>query len=395
MIPSADWPLGLARLAQALGRDLQRAARRAGGGPALWRADRDALGRALGVTGADLDAAVAARGRFDAAAERRRLEGAGIAHLGAADPRSPARLGELHDPPFGLFARGDAERALAAVAAGPVVAIVGSRRATAAGRALARRLAGSLGERGAVIVSGMAHGIDAAAHEGALEAGAITVAVLGCGVDVPYPRRNRGLAGRIAEAGALVSEYWPGTPPAPWRFPARNRIVAGVAQAVAVVEAGRRSGALITADFALELGRPVLAVPGWPGALASEGCNGLLRAGAALLEGPEDVVAELADAGWSAAAPAAAAALDGLGGRVHALLQREPMGADRLAEELREDAAAVSGALALLEVEGLAVRGEGQRFWAAPLRGVPSQAPQTADEGPADLGKGVAPPLCG
>ncbi len=174
-----------------------------------------------------------------------------------------------------------------------MVAIVGSRRATPQGLALARDLAAALVERGAVIVSGLAHGIDAAAHEGALRAGGTTVAVLGCGVDVPYPRRNRDLARRIRERGALVSEYWPGTPPAPWRFPARNRIVAGLAGAVAVVEAGRRSGALITADFALELGRPVLAVPGWPGAVASEGCNALLRAGAALLETAEDVIAEM------------------------------------------------------------------------------------------------------
>jgi DNA processing protein len=369
----ADWPLGLARLAQALGRDLQRAARRAGGGRALWAADRDALGRALGLAGAELDAALAARRRFEAAAERRRLAAAGIAHVGAPDPRYPRRLAELHDPPFGLFARGAVDRALAAIAGGPVVAIVGSRRATAQGRALARGLAGRLGERGAVIVSGMAHGIDAAAHEGALQAGGLTVAVLGCGIDVPYPRRNRDLARRIAERGALLSEYWPGTAPTPWRFPARNRIIAGLAHAVAVVEAGRRSGALITADFALELGRPVLAVPGWPGALASEGCNGLLRAGAALLEGSEDVIAELPDAGWGDAAPAAAAALDGLGGRIHDLLQREPMGADRLADELGEEAGAVSAALALLEVEGLAVRGEGQRFWAAPLGGPPPE----------------------
>jgi DNA processing protein len=240
----------------------------------------------------------------------------------------------------------------------------------------------------------MAHGIDAAAHEGALEAGGLTVAVLGCGIDVPYPRRNRHLARRIAETGALVSEYWPGTPPAPWRFPARNRIVAGLAQAVAVVEAGRRSGALITADFALELGRPVLAVPGWPGALASEGCNGLIRAGAALLEGPEDVVAEVPEAGWSTASPAAAAALDGLGGSVHALLQREPMDADRVAEELGEDAGAVAAALALLEVEGLAVRGPAQRFWAAPLRGRP-QPGRIADRGPPDPPGGVATPVCG
>jgi DNA processing protein len=372
--PVPEWPLGLARLAQATGRDLQRAARRAGGPAPLWRAGRASLGRALGAEGAELDAAVAARRRFDGAAERRRLAEAAITHIGLPDPRYPRRLGELHDPPFGLFARGEVVCLTAALAGAPVVAIVGSRRATVQGRAFARELARRLAERGAVIVSGLAHGIDAAAHEGALDEGGLTVAVLGCGVDVPYPRRNRDLARRIAAAGCLVSEYWPGTPPAPWRFPARNRIVAGLAQAVAVVEAGRRSGALITADFALELGRPVLAVPGWPTAVASEGANGLLRAGAALLEGPDDVIAELPEAGWGDAVATAAAALDGLGGRIHGLLQREPMGADRLAEELDEDAGAVSAALALLEIEGLAIRGEGRRFWAAPLRGPPSCA---------------------
>jgi DNA processing protein len=136
-----------------------------------------------------------------------------------------------------------------------------------------------------------------------------------------------------------------------------------------VVEAGRRSGALITADFGLELGRPVLAVPGWPGALASEGCNGLLRAGAGLLEDADDVVAELPDTGWSDPAAALPTPLEGLPRRVHDLLAREPMAADDLARELAEDAAAVAGALAMLEVEGLAVRGEAQRYWAAPLRG--------------------------
>ena len=133
------------------------------------------------------------------------------------------------------------------------------------------------------------------------------------------------------------------------------------------IEAGRRSGALITADFGLELGRPVLAVPGWPGSVASEGCNGLLRAGAGLLEEAADVVFEIPRAPWRKETPAAAGAvLEGLAGAIHELLQREPMGADRLAAELGEGPAEVAGALALLEVEGLVVRGEAQRFWAAP-----------------------------
>lgn len=217
------------------------------------------------------------------------------------------------------------------------------------------------------MVSGLAHGIDAASHEGALDAGGPTVAVLGCGIDVAYPRRNRALAARIRESGLLLSEYWPGTPPAPWRFPARNRIVAGLAGAVAVIEAGRRSGALITADFCLEIGRPVLAVPGWPTALVSQGCNGLLRAGAGVLESVEDVLAEMPVASWREPVAHASSAIDGLARRIHDQLSREPMDADRLGEELGEAAAAIAGGLALLEVEGLAVRGEGQRFWAAPM----------------------------
>lgn len=364
-----EWPLGLARLAQLLGRDLQRPARDAGGPERLWSAGRADLGRWMRAAGSELNDVHRARRGIDVAADARRLAAAGVTHVGRPDGAYPEGLRTLPDPPFGLFARGAVPEALSRLARDPVVAIVGSRRATAAGLALAHALGAALAERGAVVVSGLAHGIDAAAHEGALDAGGTTVAVLGCGVDVPYPRRNRALASRILERGALVSEYWPGTPPAPWRFPARNRIVAGLAGAVAVVEAGRRSGALITADFALDLGRPVLAVPGWPGAVASEGCNGLLRAGAALLEGVEDVCAEMPDAAWRESAAARPVALDGLAGRIHARLAREPMDADRLGQELGEDPAAVAGALALLEVEGVVVRGDGRRFWATPLIG--------------------------
>jgi DNA processing protein len=364
-----EWPVGLARLAQALGRDLQRAARAAGGPEALWRAGRTRLGRALRLSGSELEEALRLRGAIDVAADAARLVDAGVTTVGMPDPRYPDGLRQLPDPPFCLFLRGDAKAALGRLAEGPAVGVVGSRRATAAGTALAHRMGADLARRGATVVSGLAHGIDAAAHEGALAAGGCTVAVLGCGVDVPYPRRNRDLARRVAASGALVSEFWPGTPPAPWRFPARNRIVAGLSRAVAVVEAGARSGALITADFALELGRPVLAVPGWPGALASEGCNGLLRAGAALLETADDIVAELPDAGWrSPGDPDGEAVPEGLAARVHERLAHEPADADALAEALGADPGEIAGALALLEVEGLVVRGEGRRYWATPTR---------------------------
>ncbi|HMN99817.1 MAG TPA: DNA-processing protein DprA [Miltoncostaeaceae bacterium] len=370
MSAAPEWPVGLARLAQALGRDLQRASRAVGGPEALWGAGRARLGGALRLSGAELEEALRLRAAIDVPADVARLADAGVTVVGLPDVRYPEGLRQLPDPPFCLFLRGGgADAGLARLAEGPAVGVVGSRRATAAGTALAHRLGADLARRGAAVVSGLAHGIDAAAHEGALAAGGCTVAVLGCGVDVPYPRRNRDLARRVAASGALVSEFWPGTPPAPWRFPARNRIVAGLSGGVAVVEAGVRSGALITADFALELGRPVLAVPGWPGALASEGCNGLLRAGAALLETVDDVVAELADAPWRPAGdPQAEAVPDGLAAQVHRCLAHEPMDADALAETLGADPGEVAGALALLEVEGLAVRGEGRRYWATPTR---------------------------
>lgn len=364
MTPVREWSLGLAFLAQQLGRDLQRAARAAGGPEALWRMPSERLGALLRIEGDELAHAVRVRRGFDAVVEGARLERAGIAHVPLRSARYPERLAEIHDPPFGLFVRAPAG-ALDRLDERPVVAVVGSRRATAPGRRLAHDLAAELTRRGAVIVSGLAHGIDTAAHEGALSAGGTTVAVLGCGVDVRYPRRNAGLAERIAASGAIASEYWPGTPPAPWRFPARNRIVAGLAHATCVVEAGRRSGALITADFGLEAGRPVLAVPGWPGSVASEGTNALIRAGAAVLEEAADVVAELPDAAWRPVAASPPARPDGLAARVYEQLRCEPLRADQLSDRIDADAAGVAGALALLEVEGLVIRGDGRRYWAA------------------------------
>lgn len=366
MTSPQEWSLGLARWAAELGRDLQRPIRAFGGPAALWTAAVGDLGRVLRVGAADAARLDAVRRDLRPAAVAASLAADGIAHLHPASPLWPAALGALPDPPVALFVRGDMAATFAALAEAPVVAVVGSRRATSQGVAFAHDLAGGLCRRGAVVVSGLAHGIDAAAHEGALAAEGLTVAVLGCGVDVAYPRRHRALAARIMARGALVSEFWPGTPPAPWRFPARNRIVAGLAGAVAVVEAGGRSGALITADFALEVGRPILAVPGWPTAAASAGCNALLRAGAALLEGPDDVVDELPGARWVGATDGRPPAPDGVAGRVYECLAREPLAADVLAERVGEDAAAVAAVLAVLEVEGLVVRGEGQRYWAAP-----------------------------
>lgn len=356
----ADWPLGLAWIAHVLARDLQRAAREAGGPEALWAAPGARMGAVLHSRPDVARRATGARDGFRARAMRAELGRMGITHVPITSPEYPDRLRMIFDPPFGLFGTDGMAAALRSMHGAPCVAIVGSRRPTGAGRQLARTVARDLAARGAVIISGLARGIDAEAHEGALEAGGVTIAVLGSGVDRVHPRRHLALAGQIARDGAVVSEYWPGTDPAPWRFPARNRIVAGMADAVVVVEAAARSGALITADFAMENGTPVLAVPGWPGAAMSAGCNALLRAGAALCEGADDVVAEVRHGAWrEAPVPAAASGTDAA---VRAVVAREPIGADAVAAATGLSAAEVAVALARLEISGLVARDPGGLF---------------------------------
>jgi DNA protecting protein DprA len=193
---------------------------------------------------------------FDAAAYERQLTARGYRFIARSARGFPTLLRAIHDPPAGLFLRGDAELELLSR---PAVAVVGARACSGYGSSVARSLGRELARAGLVVVSGMARGIDADAHRGALEAGGATVAVFGCGIDRDYPAAHAELARRIAANGLLVSEYAPGVDPAPWRFPARNRIVAGLCAATVVVEARERSGALITADLALEEGRRVAA----------------------------------------------------------------------------------------------------------------------------------------
>jgi DNA processing protein len=196
-------------------------------------------------------------------------------------------LAAIHDPPPGLYIRGRGEED---VLVRPAVAVVGARSCSSYGRSVSRSLSRELAAAGLVVVSGMARGIDGEAHRGALEARGTTVAVLGCGIDRDYPAAHAELARRICERGLIVSEYEPGIEPAPWRFPARNRIIAGLCEAAIVVEARERSGALITADFALEEGRDVFAVPGEITSSLSAGANALLRLGAIPLTSAADVL---------------------------------------------------------------------------------------------------------
>ena len=195
---------------------------------------------------------------FDEKSFRLDLARGGYRWVARGDPAFPARLRSIHDPPPGLFVRGAAPLDLLRQ---PSVAVVGARACSAYGSAVAASLGRELAGAGVVVVSGLARGIDAV-RIAARSSSGVTVAVLGCGIDRDYPRAHAALAAQIAATGLIVSEYPPGVEPAPWRFPARNRIVAGLALATVVVEARERSGALITADLALDEGREVLAVPG-------------------------------------------------------------------------------------------------------------------------------------
>ncbi len=224
---------------------------------------------------------------FDDALELRRLGEGGYRWIGRSDVEFPSRLRAIHDPPPGLFLRG---APAAELLARPAVAVVGARACSDYGAHVARSLSRELAAAGVVVISGLARGIDGWAHRGCLEAGGETVAVLGCGIDRDYPRAHASLAHEIGERGLLVAEYPPGVAPAPWRFPARNRIVAGLALATVVVEARERSGALITADLALEEGREVLAVPGEITSALSQGANALLRLGATPVTCAADVL---------------------------------------------------------------------------------------------------------
>jgi len=242
------------------------------------------------------------RGRFDPAKEEARMDKSGVDFATRADPGYPRLLREISDPPIGLYRRGPYmfER--------PGVAIVGSRRATLYGQSVAKRLGAELAERGFCVVSGLARGIDTAAHEGALSVGGTTAAVLGTGIDIIYPPENLDLYRRIAVKGAVLSEFPFGRPADRDSFPMRNRIVSGLSAAVVVVESDTHGGAMTTAKFAGEQGRILFAVPGRIDQSTSAGCNQLIRDGATLLTGVGDILQEIQYLGGLPAGPLAGGA---------------------------------------------------------------------------------------
>ena len=303
----------------------------------------------------------AARSAADRALSRAEACGATPIALGSA--AYPRVLEAIVDPPVVLWSRGCLHPpGTASVDVGPAVAVVGARAATAYAREVAGRLGTDLATRGVTVVSGLARGVDIAAHRGALESAAscCTVAVFGCGVDVIYPREHAAVADAIAGRGALVSELPPGTTPRPEHFPRRNRLVSGLSRAVVVVEAAERSGALITADCALEQGRDVLAVPGNILGGRNRGAHGLLRDGAKIVEHVDDILEELGLPSSRPRRPEDAAG----GARDDVLRAMEPgegYALDELARESGLDAATLLPRLLALELAGQ-VRREGARF---------------------------------
>ncbi len=363
-----------------------------GVGPARARQMLDACGSYRGAVRAALDgppekagvtvrvAREIRRGASDRCwqTEFARARRVGSRFVSTESPEYPRALLEIVGPPLGLFVAGRAPSDL-----GPMVAIVGSRTATPRGLAVARELAGDLCNAGLTVVSGLARGIDTAAHEGAIEVGGRTVAVLGSGLGRVYPPENEGLAREVARTGALVSEFPTLMEPIPGQFPRRNRVISGMSAGVVVVEAARRSGALITAARALEQGREVFAVPGPVDEPLAGGPNGLLKAGARLVEDARDVLDELA-AAWGPFRARSESAPEGDGGgagdpgdepgagaegghdavaeRVLSHLSLTALGVDELAARAAAPIAAVLSALMILELSGAAERVAGGRY---------------------------------
>ena len=324
---------------------------------AAWHASPEEL-REIGLDRRSITNLLAARKTLDLQSELDRLAAAGVTLLTWDSPDYPINLRNIYDPPPVIYVRGEL-----APEDDWAVALVGTRRATVYGKEAARQLATDLVHNGVTVVSGLAAGIDSVAHQAALDAGGRTIAVLGSGVDVIYPAQNQRLAAQIMQQGALVSEYPLGVQPERSNFPPRNRIISGLSLGVIVVEAGARSGALITADFAGEQGRDVFAVPGSIFQRSCEGANRLIQDGARPVLSVTDVLEELNLAQVAQQAEVRAVVPTTEPERnVLELLSAEPTHVDELGRATEMPAATVASTLALLELKGLARQVGGMNY---------------------------------
>lgn len=315
---------------------------------AAWHADELALVMA-GLDKRTSAALCAGRQRIDLDHELERVHQAGVSLLSIDDPAYPHLLRNIPAAPPLIYVRGSVEFQNTWT-----VAVVGTRSPTSYGREVAQRLSYDLAQQGVTVVSGLAIGVDSVAHQAALEAQGRTLAVLGSGVDLPYPERNRDLAARISEHGALISDYPLGTRPVATNFPARNRLISGLSLATLVIEAGERSGALITVDFALEQGRDVFAVPGHIFSRQSIGTHRLIRDGASLATCAADILESL-NLTTAAVQQEARSELpsDPTEAKLLDLLSYEPQAIDEIGRAMGMRAGEVAATLAVLELKGL------------------------------------------
>ena len=288
------------------------------------------------------------------------LEKFEVGILSILENEFPEPLKRIYDPPVVLFYRGNLE-----LLKNPMLGIVGTRAPTSAGKRVTRELTQGLAEAGVTVVSGFARGVDTTAHETALRYAASTIAVLGCGVDRVYPAENRHLFENMVSNGLLLSEFMVGTKPDAPNFPRRNRIISGLSQGIVVVEAGAKSGALITAYMALDQNREVFAVPGSIYNSQSMGTNRLIQQGAKLVTGIEDILQEIGGRfglGVSQGQMAMPIGLEGEEARIFEALNTEPQHIDQLAEKLETTTFALLGTLLQLELKGLAQQLPGKQF---------------------------------
>jgi DNA processing protein len=305
-----------------------------------------------GITPAVIDGIRTGAWRLFAESECRKLESSGARLVTFTSCDYPKSLFEIPDPPPFLYVKGELRSSELSIA------VVGSRRATSYGIITTGNLSGALASHGVCVVSGMARGVDTAAHKGALQAGGRSIGVLGCGIDTIYPPENRKLFEEMAQKGCLVSEFPLGTMPLAENFPRRNRIISGLSRGVLVVEAAVKSGSLITAQYALEHGRDVFAVPGNVSFATSRGCNGLIKQGAKLVDCVEDILEELP--GYELAAndsplfhkPARNFALSPKEAAIFELLARSPLHIDEIISQTELTAGEVSSMLLHLELKG-------------------------------------------
>ncbi|TEB16555.1 hypothetical protein Psfp_01165 [Pelotomaculum sp. FP] len=343
--------LGWQYLMPGAGKRLWSLVERFGSPRAAWEAGIKELSAVPGLGEDRANGLAERRSKLNPQEEAEKLDSMGISYVCHSDPDYPENLSAIYDPPPVLFYKGRLQAADTLS-----VAIVGARKPSPYGLVVAEKLAKDLTALGLTIISGMARGIDSAAHRGALASCGRTIAVLGCGPDVVYPRENKELMDGIMNNGAVVSEFPPGTQPEAWRFPVRNRIISGLSQATLVVEAAERSGALITADFALEQGRDVMAVPGNVVNPLSRGPHRLIKQGARLIEGAGDVLDEL---GMEKLFPAQASGADRKmkmsyeEETLYGLLSLDPVSLDELIIRAGLLPQKVMAALMYLEIKGL------------------------------------------